>query len=477
MSNAQRIVKNTSILLLTEIASRVLSFFLIIIIARYLGDIGLGKYSFIFAFVGIFSIISDFGISGLMTRDIAKNKFLTKKYVDNVFAFKVFLSIFTAFVPFVFMIFTEKSFDIKTGVLLAGISTSFYYLAYPFRNVFIAHEKQVYHAIYNITERVVAFVLGITVLYLGYGLIGFLVILVVSNFISLIYSYFIVSEKFSKVGFEFDFRFLKNALKKSLPFWFTTIFMTFYFKIDTVMLGFMKDFQATGWYNAAYKIIDALTSIPFIILIAVYPVMSRFHGKQEKFLQILYKKTFYYLFMLGFPLAVGVTLVADRIILFAYKSSFENSTIALQILIWALMFIFVNYLMGYLLNSIEKQILFTYSTGFCAALNIALNFMLIPKFSYIGAGIATVLTEFANFLILFHLTSKAGYKLNLSILLYKPIIASIPMVILLSYLKVLPLFVLIPLAIILYFLVLYIVKGVGKEEINLIKAMIKKQKG
>lgn len=474
MSNAQRIARNTSVLFVSELITRSLSFFLVIILARYLGDVGLGKYSFIFAFTGIFYIISDFGISTLMARDIAKNKALAKKYIDNLFAFKVILSVFTVLAPTIFILLTDKTFDIKIGVLLAGISTSFGYLAYPFRNVFVAYEKHVYHAIYSIIERAVAFLLGVAVLYLGYGLLNFLIVLVISNFASFIYSYIVVSKKFSKVGFEIDFAFLKKILKEAMPFWFTTIFITFYFRIDTVMLGFMKGFQATGWYNAAYKIIDALAAIPFIVVLAIYPAMSRFHKVQETFLHLLYKRSFYYLFMLGLPLAIGVTLVADRLILFVYKSAFINSEIALQILIWALMFIFVNYVMGYLLNSIGKQVLFTYSTGFCALLNIALNFLLIPKYSYIGAGIATAFTEMVNFLVLFYLTTKSGYTLNLLSLLYKPVLASVPMAIFLFYFRNLHLLVLAPLAVILYFVVLFFINGIGKEEASLVKSIINK---
>lgn len=475
MLESQKLAKNTTILLASEIINKVLSFFLIIIIARYLGDVGLGKYSFVFAFVGIFYIISDFGISMLMTREVAKDRLLTKKYTDNVFTFKVIIAVFTILVPFMIILLTEKSFDVRIGVLIAGIAMSLNYMAYPFRNVFLAHEKQIYHAVYSIIERIIAFTLGIVVLYLGYGLLSFLMVLVLSNFVSLIYSYLVVSKKFTKVGFELDINFLKGALKKSLPFWFTLIFMTFYFKIDTIMLGFMSGFQVTGWYNAAYKIIDAFTAIPFIIAIVVFPVMSRFHKNKEKFLQLLYKKSFYYLFMLGLPLAVGTTLIAGRIILFVYKSAFENSTIALQILIWAVMFIFVNYIMGYLLNSIEKQVLFTYSTGFCALLNVALNLILIPKYSYIGASIATVLTECLNFMILFYLTSKEGYKLNLLSIFYKPVLATIPMAALLFYLKSVHLLILIPSTIIFYFAILFFIGGIGKEEVSLVKSIIKKQ--
>ena len=73
MSHARLIVKNTGILIFGEVASRLLSFFLIILIANYLGEVGLGKYSFVFAFVGIFSVFSDLGTTVSMTKEIARD--------------------------------------------------------------------------------------------------------------------------------------------------------------------------------------------------------------------------------------------------------------------------------------------------------------------------------------------------------------------------------------------------------------------
>lgn len=476
MSDAQKIVKNTSIVVISEIANRSISFVLIIILAKFFGDAGLGKYSFIFAFVGIFSILSDFGISGLMTREIARDKTKTEKYVANALGFKVILCLITILLPSIIIFFTDESPEIKIGVLLAGFSQAFYYLSYPFRSVFNAYERQFYHAMYSLVERIVAFALGITVIYLGYGLLGFVTVLVFSNLISLIYSYIVTLKKFARVSIEFDIKFLKEAIKTSLPFWFTTLFITIYFKIDTVMLGFMKGFEPTGWYNASYKIIDALSLIPLSIGMVLFPVMSRYYKQQEKFLQILYVKVFYYLFILALPIAVGITMASQRIILFVYGGSFQNSTISLQILVWALLFIFVNYIIGNLLNSIDKQILFTYTTGFCAILNIGLNFLLIPKYSYIGAAIATVLTEFVNFIILFSLISKEGYKLPMFAQLLKPVLASFLMGILLLYTKEYHLFIIAPLSAVFYFGIMFLTKGIGKDEVNLVRLLLKNDK-
>ena len=472
MSNAKTIVKNTSILIFGEVLSRILSFFLIIFIARHLGEIGLGKYSFVFAFVGIFSILSEFGTSVYMTRELSKDTSLAEEYLGKIFVFKLAVSAVAASLPVIIIIFTNQTSEIKIGILLAAMAMFMYYIAFPFRAVVNAFETQGYQSLYVVTERIIAFVFGIFVLYKGYGLLALLIVLVLSNASSWFILYRLVSKNIVRLKIKVDFAFIKSFLKKSFPFWFTSVFITIYFKIGTVMLSFLKGYAATGWYNASYKIIDALSVIPVMVITAVFPAMSKFYKKNDNLLQMLYEKSFYYLALLALPLGVGATLLADRIILFTYKQSFINSVIVLQILIWALVLIFVNYLMGYLLNSIEKQKLFTYTTGISAVLNIILNFVLIPLYSFIGAAIATVATELFNFIMLYYFTSKSGYCINLFRTMYKPLVATVLMGIFLIYLSKLHLLLLVPLNITFYFLILFLIGGIREDDKRLLLSFI-----
>ncbi|MBI2559331.1 flippase [Candidatus Woesearchaeota archaeon] len=468
MSNAKLIIKNTGILVFGEILSRVFSFFLIIFIARYLGNVGLGKYSFIFAFVGIFSIMSDLGTTVYMTREIARNKSVTKEYLGKVFVLKVMASSLSVLMPLIFIMFTTQTSEIKAGVLLACIAIFFNYMAFPFRAVVNAYEVQQYQSIYSFVERLTAFALGVFVLSRGYGLMGLLFALVASNIVSWIVLYALVSRKISALTPKIDFKFINFLLKESFPFWFTTIFMTIYFKIDTVMLSFMKGYAATGWYNASYKIIDTLSFLPFVVVTAIFPAMSKFHRDSKLLLKILYEKSFYYMAILALPLGLGATLLADRIIWFVYKQEFANSIVVLQILIWALVFIFVNYLMGYLLNSIEKQKLFTLTTGLCAVLNIALNLFLIPLYSFIGASVATVITELFNFSMLYYFTSKNGLKIDILRIILKPALATALMGLFVVYLSGFHLLLLIPSSILFYFSILFIIGGIREEDKKLL---------
>lgn len=367
--------------------------------------------------------------------------------------------------------------EILMAILLVEVNFLFDSFNHTIREaVFNAYEKTEYR-LYSITiEKSFSLVLGSFALIAGYGLNGLLIALVFAKLITTIVNYIIMYKRFFKVSLSIDFGLWLDLIKNSLPFGFAIIFRRMYYRIDTVMLSGMKGYAATGLYNAASTIIFALTFIPLVIVNATFPAMSRFyHTNSKDVLRLLYEKSLYYIISIGIPISIGITLLSQRIILFIYKESFIKSSIILQILSWSLLFLFMTQVIGYLLNSINKQHLFTISVGICAMSNAIMNFILIPKFSYIGASIATLITQFLNFCLLYRFTTKSGYPTNLIRISYKPITAGILMGFLIVYLKFLPITYIIPIATVVYFMLLFLIKGIGKEEINLMKSLLPKK--
>tara|TARA_Y100000310_G_scaffold332191_2_gene407319 strand:- start:324 stop:1757 length:1434 start_codon:yes stop_codon:yes gene_type:complete len=474
MSIVKTIAKNTTVLLVADIISKVLSFFLVIFIARYLGDVGLGKYSFVFAFVGLFAVLSDFGISIFLTREVAKDRSLTKRYFENIASLKLILVGIATALSLVVSWFIEKTSDVQISIYILATALFFFNFTEIFSGLIRAYEKMEYISLMMVVERIITVGLGIYFLLMGFKLIALMSVYLVAYLATFIGYFIIVSKKITKIRLRFDLDLWKKIIKASLPFWFTILFISIYFRIDTVMLTMMKGYQSAGWYSASHKMLDALYFIPSAIIMAVFPVMSRLHVANKELLLKLYKKAFYYLFALGIPIGIGATILADRIILFIYQEQFINSAIALQILIWAEVFIFVSSVTGHLLNSIDKQKLFSITTGVCAVLNIGLNLVLIPSFGYIGASIATVFTEISVFLLLFYFAISNGYGFNIFKSISKPVLAGVGMALVIVAFNFLHLFILIPLAGIVYVVLLFVMKGVGEEEIDLIKGMFKK---
>lgn len=473
MSTATTIAKNTVFLSVGDMATRILSLLLIIIIARSLGDIGLGMYSFAFAFTDILLQVIDLGIPTYIMREIAKDRPSGRQYLSNVLGLRLLLVLAIIIAGLSFAVIVHATPETKIVVLLATLGMTFNFLTDPFRAVFLAHEKAAYYAGLILLERSVFTITGLALLLTGHGLIPVIGMYAASQLISFLITSHIVKRKFATFRISFDTVFIKPMVKSSVWFWATNVLRMVYMRADTLLLSAIHGFAATGGYGAAYRIMEAFQFIPLAVVTAVFPALSHMHAKSRELSKLLYKKTFYYMLIIAFPLATGVMLIADKAIILFYGPGFQQSIMPLQLLIWAEAFLFMHLLMGYLLNAINKQHLFTGITLGYVLLNVALNLMMIPKYSFIGAGIAAVVSQAAAAAALFYFCTKNGYGLNLAGLIYKPAIATAAMAGLLIALRNASLFLMVPAAALLYFGIMLAIQGIGKEDLDLVKNTIK----
>ncbi len=475
MSSAKTIAKNTGFLFSAEIIDKLLSFFLVVVITRYLGSVGFGKYSFAFAFISLFTLFSHLGLNTYAFREISKDKSKTGEIINNAFTIKLFATIIIFIVAAIIAKSWPRANEMLPAIFLVMMHGIFEVFNLLTRIMFNAYEKTEFGLYAVIIEKILALSIGSYVLIGGHGLYVLLIALIASRVVTSIFYYIISCKKFVKISFSINLKLWKSLIKNSIPFWFTMMFQKIYYQIDKVMLSGFKGYAVTGWYSAASTLISALTFIPSVFIHATFPAMSKFYHENSKdSLNLLNKKTFYYLLAIGLPSTIGITMLSQRIILFIYKKAFIESSIVLQILSWSLLFIFLNQSMGYFLNSINKQHLFTISNGICAVANVVFNFALIPKFSYVGASIATVITQLINFCLLYYFTFKNKYHLNLIKVSYQPLISGVLMGFLIAYIKFLSIIYIIPIAAFFYFSMLFLIGGIKKEEINLIKSFFQR---
>jgi len=481
MNTVQRIAKNTGVLFISNIVSKVFSFFYVMYTARYLGAEGFGILSFALAFTGIFGVFTDLGLNPLTVREVARDKSLAGKYLNNITVMKLILVIITfALIALVINILGYPLQTIKVVYLIA-LSIIFSAFTRIFYSIFQAFEKMEYQSLGQVLKSILIFSGVMLAIKYNFTIIDFASIYLIASIVVLGYSLIILRGKFSNPVFasknkivEIDWSFWKPTIKEALPFGLTGIFVTIYYWTDSVMLSLMQGNEVVGWYNAAYRLILILLFIPSIINVSIFPIMSRFYVSSEDLLRFTYKKFFKYMAIIGIPLGVGVTLLANKIILLIFGAEYINSIIALQILVWSSVFIFLSSAFARLLESSNRQLTITKITAINALANVILNLILIPKFSYIGASIATVITEFSALMFSIIVCSKIGYGLSKKDLLglSKVFIASLLMGIFIIYLKDLNLLFLVLLPSTFYFFILYLFKEFEEEDIKMFRIII-----
>ena len=290
----------------------------------------------------------------------------------------------------------------------------------------------------------------------------------------MIYYLFISAKifKFSRPKIEIDWDFWKPTIRTATEFGFIGVFVTIYIWIDSVMLSFMQGNDAVGLYNAAYRIVLLLLFIPTVINSAIFPVMSRLYVSSHNSLEKIVEKYFKFMLLIGIPLGVAITILANQIIILIFGKSFIESTPALQILIWATVFTFGNAGFVQLFQSINKQLLLTKITFIGVIVNITLNFILIPKFSYIAASFNTLITEFIILLLVMIVAYRLNYITKRKELIkdsIKIIISSIIMGLFIIEFKDINLIILVISSAFLYLIILFILKGIDNEDIKIIR--------
>lgn len=479
MDYIQKIAKNASFFLVGNLLSYIIGFFTIMYTARYLGAEGFGILSLAISLTGIFGIFADLGLSTLTVREVARNKSLSNKYMVNTAFIKIILSCLT----FGLISLTVKEIGYPQTVIniIYLITFSMILVSFSgiFNSIFQAHEKMEYQSISIILNSILTFSGVMVIIYYKKDINFIAALYFITSIIILIYNILVYSWKFYIPKLEIDLNFWKPMLKEAWPFGITGVFVNIYYWIDSIILSIMVNNEVVGWYNGAYRLILVLLIVPVVLNAVIFPVMSKLYITSNNSLKITYQKYFQYMVIIGIPLGVGTTLLAKNIILFIFGDQYLPSAIALQILIWSTVIIYISGSFARLLEASNKQLVLTKITAICAVINIILNVLLIPKFSYIGASIVTVVTELINLILCIKVVSSSmNYKFSRNELEYliKTGFSSIIMAISIICIKDFNFLFSILIAIIVYFTILYLVKGFKDEDIKLFKQIIGKKK-
>ena len=468
MNGARNLAKNTAILFISQLLSYILGFFYIIYSARYLGAEGFGILSFAIAFTGIFGVFMDLGLSTFTIREVSKDKKLANKFLGNTILIRSILSFFIFLIIVIFVNIFSYPPTIKNVIYIITLSTVLAVSADIFNSIFQSYEKMEFIAIGQILNNLFLLIGALIAITFKFDITGFAFAYLIANLFFFIYSAVACIRKFVLPKIEIDLYFWKWALLNSLPISFAILFSIIVFRIDTVILSFIQGNIAVGYYNASYKLIEALMAVPIVFSTAVYPVFSKLHTYSNDSLSFSYHKSFKYLVILGLPIAAGSVAISDQIILFVYGTSFIQSSNALKILIWVIPIIYLTYVFRILLISINKQKLLIIILSICMIFNITINILLIPYFSYLGSSLATVLTEFLSLVLSVYFISKNICKIEIKKIVIKPLIASFFVFAVANHFKN-NLLVAILLSTLAYFGILFVMKTFSKSDLIIFK--------
>jgi O-antigen/teichoic acid export membrane protein len=413
--------KNTLYLLIAYIYQKLISLFYFIILARYLGADDFGKYTFALSFTALISVLIDFGLFPVLTREVARDKNKTKDYFSNILGFCLLSGGITLILDFILINVLKYPIEIKMLVYLAGLVVLLDTLALSVYQLFRGYLNLKFESLGIIAHKTVMLIAGLILVYLVKA--NLFLMMLPLLFGSIFYFLNAIFFLKRKLGLwprpTFKKEILKSLLILSWPFFLAGIFSKFYATIDTILLSYLDGNQSVGWYSAAQKLTNA-----FLLLIAgslssaLYPALSYYFVRSKENLNKLFNQAVFYLMLITIPLVCGLIVLARQIILLIYGGGYLPAISILIILSLSIPFVFFDYIVSGLLNACERQKINTKIHGFGVLLFIVFNLISIPFWGYLGAGLSVLVSFFILFILEIYWAKKI-VKMELKYLINK----------------------------------------------------------
>ncbi|MFA6537528.1 MAG: flippase [Patescibacteria group bacterium] len=475
----ESVSRNTAFLTASYIWQKLLSFVYFVLVARFIGVEDLGKYTFAISFATLFAVFIDFGFNSAIIRESAKNSDNNQKFFSTILTFKVLISVLTYLVVVVAVNLLNYPVLTKSLVYLAGIPMVFDQLSNTFWSFFRGARNLKYESWNIVFNQIIVLVVGTIVLFSKLPLAFLMAPFLAASFFSVCFSLFCIMKKLDlKMKFIFDKKIFIDLFKIALPFALIALFSRVYGYIDSIFLSKMSGDSAVAYYNVAMKIPFALQFIPASLSAAVFPAFSFHFANNREQLKYTFEKVSKFTALIAMPVSFGVAFVAPTIIKMFYGAKYEASILPLQILMLGLYFVFINFILGALLNATDRQFTNTKIVFGVMILNVVLNLILIPKLSFIGSSIVFLCSHSLLMLISLIVAKRIC---DFSVLkfvspIFKSLIASAAMVGVLLFFKNQNLFLQILIGAVVYIVLIFLIRAVKREEFVDFKNSIFKKK-
>lgn len=466
-----QIGRNIASLIFSRVLAGIVLFLIYTRLAVYLGPEAAGQYGLLAAYVTVFSFFIDLGMSQLVIKKISEDRAHASKYLGNYFVIQLLLALGFMFLMDAIVFFADYPQIVKNSLYVASLGLFFSTLSLPFRSVINSFQKLTIIARVNFVNSLINGAMMVLAIYFRQNLFFLSFISVaIGLFDFLVYS-IIVHFKLVRFLPEFDKQFWKSLWVATFPFTLLTLFSV-YNRIDTLLIPHLRNFVETGYYTAAYKFWDVLAFVPAVIGVSLYPFFAQklsVGGLADA--KLVFETYTRYMIAVGLPMIVGTALLSQKMILSFYGPDFLPAAPALTFLVTAVAILFIYSPANSLVISQQTRAA-TKITGFNLLYNVTANILLLPVFGFIASAAITVGSELIQTLGYTYLIKKRIFKFTFFRHVIKPLIASIPMAMMIWLLMELNVWLLVAMGGAVYALVLLMLKFFQRSDWDLLLAAI-----
>ncbi len=370
-------------------------------VQNLVGDQSYGLYFALFNFSMILNILLDAGITSYNNRNIAQHNFLLPKHLSNIVGLKFLLAI--VYAVFALGIAAIIGYDkIQFHLLFFLIFNQFLisFTLYLRSNISGLHLFRT-DSIISILDRSFMIIICSVLLFTNifktqFTIEWFVYAQTAAYAITSVITFAIVLSKSGRIKIRFNLKFFLVFLRKSYPYALLILLMSFYNRIDSVMLERLLPDpigkEQAGIYAHSFRLLDAVSMFGVLFAGLLLPIFSKMIKQKEPVGQMV-QLSYTLLIVPSIIIAISSIFYSSEIMTVLYTSNTENSSGILGILMTGFLGIATTYIFGTLLTANGSMKHLNIMAFSAMVLNIVLNLILIPRFYAFGSAYASLATQ------------------------------------------------------------------------------------
>lgn len=387
------VLKDSSWLLGGQSIVKIISFFYTIFLANALGVSDFGLYIVALSYYSLISAVADLGVTRFLVRELAighlsKGSLLSTAILTRLSVLSISFAISAIAV---YILDPDK---LRTSLislaLLAVIPQS---ISLSLDAVYISASKLKYSALGIVSMTIFTAILGVVLIKSQTGVVGAVIALMIGQlFHAALLAYLCFIHKINCLGVV-DLKIIRQLTKGCLPYALLSVLGLLYFKIDSLLIVYLRGSFDAGIYGVAYKFLEAAVLIPSVLSIVLFPILSKIHKEHPQELKKVFIKVFKIMGAFSLIVVSGFLLILPPFI-HHLLPNYTSAIPAVKVLALTIPFIFLYVPLSQILLSCEKylkQMIFI--SLITISFNILLNLHFIPQYGFIAAAWITVLSD------------------------------------------------------------------------------------
>lgn len=466
-------LKNISYNMMADFSLRVGNYILMILITRMLGITASGTYTVATNYIAIGLLISYWGFSNLVTREISKDKKAYERYFVNALVMRIILSVMAIIMIVIFVTVLDYDKNLRSIVIVLTLTILSGSVNHLIHAVFQAFEKIKYLSIASILTSILKIAAGYMILHSSGSLKAVVWLLVICDYAMLISYAYLITKYLPKVQFGFELAFSLSLIKSGLPFFGMMVLTVLDSRTETIIVSKEIGESAVGLLNPANAILGLFFLFPEGVRYSVLPLLVRnLSGNKESFQKLVFGIVEFIL-LITVPISVLVFLFAEELINLIFSDTFASSALFLKILVWTYIGYSLNVIVSRMLIALnqEKSLILAMFTS-ALITNIA-NLVLAPRVGLAGVAYVRLGTSLLLLLVCSIQLFLQGYHIMKPLFFIKLSLVTSAMIVSIGFIKVIDRWAGGLVGVMIFSLGLFVLKFFSAEELEVVRNVAK----